>query len=326
LNGPEAQESGGERLGSKENARLKELAMKASTIRGLTGAMGLAVVFAGNLAVAAEARSAAAADGLTVVIMDPLALPLSCPCVKGYAQRDYDQLGKFLAQRLKSPVTVVFSETLPGALANKTGGKADLIIGKDSVIRRQAKKAGLGVVHLAALTGLDGKTTQTGLFIVPTKDPALSVTDLKGYRIILGPQDCDEKNLAAQNVFVQSGLPKLHTPETCSACSDGATKILDLYKQGTKSATIISSYAKPLLEGCGTVKKGDLRVIGETEPVPFVAAFANSKLSASTRDALTGALLEVGRDNQLCKALETKFGFVASSDSDLARPVAAKKN
>ena len=31
-----------------------------------------------------------------MVVMDPLALPLSCPCVKGYAQRNYDKLGEKL--------------------------------------------------------------------------------------------------------------------------------------------------------------------------------------------------------------------------------------
>jgi len=50
--------------------------------------MGLAVLLLGAAAVAGEARFAPAGDGLTVVVMDPLALPLSCPCVKGYAQRD----------------------------------------------------------------------------------------------------------------------------------------------------------------------------------------------------------------------------------------------
>src|SRR5579863_15538 len=116
-------------------------------------------------AFAADSRGVANRDGLTVVVMDPLALPLSCPCVKGYAQRDYDALGKFLEGRLGRSVTVVFSESLQGALGKKTAGKADLIIGKDSVVRRQSKRAGLRVVHLAALSGLDGKTTQTGLFV-----------------------------------------------------------------------------------------------------------------------------------------------------------------
>src|SRR5437868_823770 len=68
----------------------------------------------------------------TVVIMDPLAAPLSCPCVKGYAQRDYDQLGKYLEGKLGRPVTVIYADSLTKALKEKTEGKADLIVGKRS--------------------------------------------------------------------------------------------------------------------------------------------------------------------------------------------------
>ena len=42
----------------------------------------------------------APANGLVVVVMDPLAAQLACPCVKGYAQRDYDQLGTYLGRQL----------------------------------------------------------------------------------------------------------------------------------------------------------------------------------------------------------------------------------
>jgi ABC-type phosphate/phosphonate transport system substrate-binding protein len=296
--------------------------MKTFSLSLMAVVFALAQAFLPGISVVAEGGDA----GLTVIVMDPLALPLSCPCVKGYAQRDYDQLGKFLEGRLHQPVRVVFSESVREALDKKTEGKADLIIGKDSVVRRQTKRAGIGVVHVAALTGLDGKTVQTGLWVVPAKDPALSISDIKGYRIILGAEDCDEKHLAAQNLMVEMGLPKIKKPETCSACSDGATRIIALFKEGTKSATVISSYAKPLLEGCGTIKKGDLRVIGETEPVPFVAAFVNDKLPTSTREAIQAALLDVGRHPKLCKALETKAGFVASSQAGASANVAAKKN
>jgi len=300
--------------------------MNSLRYRFVVAALGTVASVWGSAVMGGDSGPPSSSDPLTIVVMDPLALPLSCPCVKGYAQRDYDQLAKFIGARLKRPVNVAYSDTLGAALEKKTGGKADLVIGKDSVVRRQAIRAGLALSHVAALTGLDGKTTQTGLFIVPAKDSALSIADLKGYRIILGAEDCDEKHLAAQNLIVQSGLPRLHKAETCSACSDGATKILDLYKDGTKSATIISSYAKPLLEGCGTVKKGDLRVIGETDPVPFVAAFINVRLALSTQEAIVSALAEVGRDKNLCKALETRSGFVQIDSPNSRVGVAAKKN
>ena len=119
-------------------------------------------------------------------------------------------------------------------------------------------------------------------------------------------------------------MPKLHKPETCSACSDGATKILDLYKKGTKSATIISSYAKPLLEGCGTIKKGELRIIGETEAVPFMVHLPTPSSRRRCVTGIAAALIDVGHHPDLCKALESKAGFVPSSD--LAGKVTAKKN
>src|SRR5947208_8698004 len=93
----------------------------------------------------------------------PPAAPAVWPCRKGYAQRDYDKLGAYLAKRVGRPVQVHYAETLAGALLKKTGGKADLVIGKDSMVRAEARLNKLEVTHVAALTGKDGSTTQKGL-------------------------------------------------------------------------------------------------------------------------------------------------------------------
>ena len=45
----------------------------------------------------------------------------------------------------------------------------------------------------------------------------------------------------------------------------GAVAILDMAKNGVKAAAVISSYAKPLLEGCGTIKKGEEAIGNETK-------------------------------------------------------------
>ena len=47
-----------------------------------------------------------------MVVMDPLSKPLSCPCVEGYAQRDYEQLAAYLSERTGYRVTAAFSESL----------------------------------------------------------------------------------------------------------------------------------------------------------------------------------------------------------------------
>src|SRR5687767_16011361 len=104
--------------------------------------------------------------------MVPMAAALSGPCVKGYAQRDYDRLGKFLSNELGRPVKVVFAESLTKGLKEKSEGRADLIIGKESVVRAESKANKLPAVPIAALTGKDGKTTMTGLFVVAGTDPA----------------------------------------------------------------------------------------------------------------------------------------------------------
>ena len=260
------------------------------------------------LAVAAPALADDKKSALTLVVMDPLALPLSCPCVKGYAQRDYDKLAKFLEKELGRPVAVHFSESLTAALQKKTEGKADIIIGKHSVVESEAKASNLKISPVLSLTGKDGKTTMTGLMVVPAKDPALTAADLKGYRIIFGTADCDEKYAAAFNLLKENAIALPKKPETCSACSDGATKILELFRGGEKCATVISSYAAPLLEGCGTINKGDLRVVGETDPVPFVVAFVNTTTVSDNRVA--EALLKMKSVPDLMTALETKGGFV----------------
>jgi ABC-type phosphate/phosphonate transport system substrate-binding protein len=144
---------------------------------------------------------------------------------------------------------------------------------------------------------------------VLSKDPAQSVADLKDYRIFFGTQDADEKFSAAIDTLGKLGIAPPAKPDTCAACSDGATELLKLGEKA-RAATVISSYAAPLLEGCGTVKKGDLRVVGKTADVPFVEAFVSDKLPAAEQARIEAALLKVNTDAKLLEALESLLGFV----------------
>jgi ABC-type phosphate/phosphonate transport system substrate-binding protein len=250
-------------------------------------------------------------DGaLVMVVMDPLAAPLSCPCVEGYAQRDYDKLAEFLTAKLGRLVVATYNASLPAALKMDTGGRADIVVGKRSVVLYDAKRAGKQFEPVLALSGKDGQTTMTGMFVVAAKDPAQKVADLKDYRIFFGTEDSDEKYAAAFDLLKQHGIAPPQQPETCAACSDGAVKILELGPT-VRTATVISSYAAPLLEGCGTVKKGDLRVIGTTPNVPFIEAFVSTELPADQQKQIQTALLEVGTQPELLQKLETLLGFVA---------------
>ena len=281
-----------------------------------------ALIALGSLAIAPAAWPAglAAADEpsgskseFILVVMDPLSDRLACDCVKGYAQRKYDKLGALLQATLERPVKVVYGDTIASVLSEKSDGRADLIIGKFSVVKFDAAHNKLAVSPLAMLTGTDGTTTQTGLVIVPAKDPAQSAKDLKGYQIIFGPEECDEKYAAPLAYLKEQGVSVPEKPAIKPSCTKAAAAILD--GNPTKVAAVISSYAQPLLEGCGTIEKGAVRVVGKTPPVPFIGVFATAALKGEDLEIVRETLLAVAEDSELLKALESKLGFVAFEEA-----------
>ncbi len=252
-----------------------------------------------------------------LIVMDPLAAPLSCPCVEGYAQRKYEALAEHLKVSLGREVQLVFAQALIVGL-KETESQADLIIGKDSVVRADAKAANWDVKALAQLTDKSGSTQQHGLIVVNKADPAQTAKDLNGYTIIFGPSEANEKHGAALEILktAQVSIPK--TLQIDEACSDGACKVIDLGPT-SKTAAVISSYAQPLLEGCGTIKKGDLRVVGQTEPVPFITAFANATLPEAELAQLKQVLLSVNEKPELLDSLESLVGFLAYEEAATAK-------
>lgn len=264
---------------------------------------------------------------LSLVVMDPLAEPLSCPCVQGYAQRKYEKLAEFLETQLQRPVHVTFAESFEKALAKESCKVIDIAIGKDSVVRADAANAKLKVTPIARLTGLDGLTTQTGLVVVRSADAAKRLEDLRGYRVIYGPSECDEKFAAARKLLKSAGLeiPPVRSMETSASCSDGACKIIE-WGDAQHAAAVISSYAAPLLHGCGTVKKGDLRVVAETQPVPFITAFTTNRVEQQLQQQIREALLASATKVELRSALESLLGFVEINEEYFRQLKAIKED
>ncbi|MEK0446774.1 MAG: hypothetical protein RLZZ399_2095 [Verrucomicrobiota bacterium] len=250
----------------------------------------------------------ALAQPLQLVVMDPLSKDLACACVKGYAQRNYKVLAAYLQSKTGVEIQVSHGETLADALKH-SGGSADIVVGKWSVIQSQSEKAGLEVRPVASLTSKEGSSFQRGLLVVRKDSPARLLGDLRGFRVFFGPEDCDEKSAAAKELLHAAGIEPGANSEISASCASAAEALLKLGVE-ERAVAVISSYAEPLLSGCGTIKPGDLRVVAKTREVPFIAAFLNRRLPAERAKAIEDALLSSDSDPKLLEALESLHGFV----------------
>ncbi len=281
--------------------------------------VGTLVIVLTACSLSARAGEVVEQKPLTLVVMDPLAAPLAGEAVPAEARRKYELLGNALSQKLQRPVSVYWSASLVQTLEEKSKGSADLIIGPHSVVVGESRRAERSFVPVASLTGLEGSTLQTGLIVVRSENPAHTVSDLAGYRIFFGPDVCEEKSQAALDLLGQSDVPAPLPRETCATCLKATKKLLDL-EADVKAAAVISSSSAALLTGHGPVPPGALRVIGVTDPVPFITAFLNADLPASDQTAIRQVLLTVQNDPPLKSALQTAGGFIAYPPPNSPRP------
>lgn len=256
---------------------------------------------------------------LVLAVLDPLSADLACDCVSGFAQRDYRLLSSFLKEKLGRPVELVFAGSVPAAIGKSKQNRVDIVIGKDSVVAYDFRMQKLTGKRIARLTNPNGETTFTGLVVVAANDPAKTVADLKKHRILFGPPSCDEKHGSAIALFEKEGVSVPKKPETAESCTVAGLEIVE-NDTDTPIAAVISDYALTLIEGCETIEKGALRVIGKTGPVPFIAVFVADSLDIKTVETLCAALKDFGKDAKNREKLETKTGFEFVKSKDGKTP------
>ncbi len=283
----------------------------------LTATTGLLCLLSACVGTHSEGEaSLAARSPLNVVVMDPLCANLACACIPGFAQRDYGQLATFLEKRLARPVRVVVAESLQEAAREAPEARpVHLVIGKYSIVSRDAGRTGLSAQPIAMLTDMQGRVSFHGVFVVRRDDPAKSIEGLEGRSILFGPPEAVEKHGAA---LAELEARAVHPGQMAVSSACGAAAVAVLEK--TADAAVISSYAVPLLEGCGTVARNELRAIGQTAEVPFITVFAGAALSAAETAAVRNALAAVNRNRRLLRALESKNGFTPIRDPGPADP------
>ena len=97
----------------------------------------------------------------------------------------------------------------------------DRMVEQEVMVRFDAKRLKLTVTPLADLTDRDGRTTQRGVFLVRTGDPAKRLADLSGRDVMLGPEEEAETHRAAKAAMQQARLAKPAKLDSADSGSEG---------------------------------------------------------------------------------------------------------
>src|SRR4051794_10964295 len=246
-------------------------------------------------------------DPIVLVVMDPLAKELACACVKGYGQRDYRKLAARLEKSLNQRIAIEFSDDLAESLVGLPAGGEVIVIGDQSLVAHGAKRSGVNCHRLCELTDREGSTTLTASFVARSDDPGKELKDLAGRTLLFGLAEVDQKYSASLAALRAAGVPPPATPEHRTS-SDAALDVLDS-PLSPPPVAVIPSYSIRLLEGCGTVRPGNLKVIARTQPVPFITVFVADAIPAAKEQKILQTLLSIKSDANLLKSMESRDGF-----------------
>jgi len=246
-------------------------------------------------------------EPILLVVMDPLSKELACACVKGYGQRDYRKVAARIEKALKQRVTVEFSDDLAATLAGVNPGREVIVVGDQSLVAAGSIKAGLKCHPIAELTDLDGNATQTGSFIARSDDSVKDLKEIGGRKVFVGLPAAEAGNAAVIASLHSAGAGSADL-QKCASHSEAALDVLDSQLSPLPLA-VIPSWALPLLEGCGTVKPGNLKVIGKTQPMPFITVFVAQAVPAEKEEKILKVLDSIKEDKKLLKLMESRDGF-----------------
>ncbi len=246
------------------------------------------------------------AEPIKILVMDPLALPLSCACVDGIGQKDYGLLAEFLGRLLKQPVRVTYAESLQAGI-RRTGRNIDLIVGPQSIVRHDAQKTKFTLRPMLALTDRSGRQTVQGVILVRTDDPALTVKNLAGRTMALGPAENPECHAQVRKLFTKEQIAASVRFQTKQTIEETVYALVDQ----EADAAVVPQYLPPLLVGCNKILPNSVRILAPTEPIPFVQVFATANLNPTKEQQIRKHLLALSSVPEIRQALESRDGFTA---------------
>jgi outer membrane protein assembly factor BamB/ABC-type phosphate/phosphonate transport system substrate-binding protein len=214
-----------------------------------------------------------------------------------------------LEKALKQKVKIEFSDDLADSLAGGSPKQELIVIGDQSLVAAGANKAGMKCHAICALTDLDGNNTMSASVVARSGDPVKELKQISGRNVLFGVPVADAKYAACLAMLRAAALERPIVPEQRGSYSEAALDMLDSQSSPPPLA-VIPSYALRMLEGCGSVQPGSLKVIAKTDPVPFITVFLSDSAPADKEKQVVDALFAMKGDSKLLKAMESRDGFI----------------
>lgn len=245
--------------------------------------------------------------GILVGVCDPLCRETASACVVRSAKRDYRGLVRAVRDRTGIELRLRyfrFDDQLAAAVA---AGDVDAAIGKTWTILKAAAAADSDWRRLADLPRSDGVNELTGVFITRADSDLSAIEDIAGKVLGMGPDTAYEKSFQVRRTLEAAGVVPGSTSVLDGCVPTGAA----VYEKEV-AAGVVSNYVVDF-NGLALVSDPkDFKVIGKTEPIPFITFALSAAADARFGRQLREALLEMTGD-KVSKGLETT-GFVVPTD------------
>ncbi|HUU44047.1 MAG TPA: PhnD/SsuA/transferrin family substrate-binding protein, partial [Planctomycetota bacterium] len=229
---------------------------------------------------------------LVVGICDPLAVETASECVRSAAVRDYTAFARRLAEGTGLDVQLnyyAFDPLLEQAIRS---GEVNVAVGKTWSIVEASQGLEHPFVRLADLTGESGHNGLAGMFIARADRGISGIAALMGRKVAIGPDTAYEKSYAARRALAEAGVDPADY-RVVDGCVATAAAVLG----GDVDAGVVSSYVVEFGGLRHIDRDRKLKVIGNTEAIPFMTIAVSTSVDETTRAKLRETLLGISGDD-----------------------------
>jgi hypothetical protein len=226
---------------------------------------------------------------LKVAVNDIYCTDTACSCVHDVAARRYQQTLEELA--VQCAIDLQFDYFIePYQLEDAIRSvRYDGVLCKPWLAMRLQKETGSDFNRIVDVLDPKNNRWLTGIVIVPTNSPIMSLRELDGKHVYLGEADAYEKHQAALRIFAAEAMIPGKI-DTNASCGENIGVLLD----GKADAAVVSDYA--LTADCAVdfANADDFRILARTERIPLTSLMLDmNKVDAADAELLKKALLDL---------------------------------